>query len=319
MKNPWTSNSCWTAYAPSWMNEPYYSFRAYLQEKFPASRVLKIPIDAGLGCPNRDGTLSRDGCIFCDRYGSGPIRQEFWPIERQIESFLHRHPGKKFIAYYQSHCNTTGPVAELRKKYEIVFRYTDIVGLYVGTRPDAIAPPVHSLLAEMGKRIYLAVELGLQSIHRQSLLWLNRNHSYKQFVETFRELKSRRLDVIVHLIIGIPGETIDHMRATIAAMNDLKPSGVKFHLLHVLRGTRLHDHYVRAPFPLLKREEYADILVDLLENLDPGIVVHRLTGERQKELFVAPLWAMDKVGFLRFIGEKMRALGAYQGKRLAAC
>ncbi len=301
------------------MNEPFYSFSTFLKEKFPGGKVLKIPIAAGLSCPNRDGTISRAGCIFCDRYASGPIRTASWPIERQIETFIQEHPGRRYIAYFQSHCNTTGPLSELKRKYEIVFKFEGIVGLFIGTRPDAIAPPVFALLEEMARRTYLVVELGLQSIHSRSLSLLKRNHTYGQFEQTFHELKSRGLDVVVHLIIGIPGETIEDMRETIAVMNRLKPAGIKLHLFHVLRDTELHARYVQAPFPLLDREEYADIVIDLLERLDPGIVIHRLTAEREREVFVAPLWALNKIAVFNSIKEKMNRLGTHQGRRIPAC
>jgi radical SAM protein (TIGR01212 family) len=298
------------------MDEPFHSFSEFLQSKFPGCKVLKIPINAGLSCPNRDGTLSAAGCIFCDRYAAGPIRTASWPIDRQIESYMQHHPGVKYIAYFQSHCNTYGPVPELRRKYEIALRYRDIVGLSIGTRPDAIPEPVFSLLEEMSRRIYLSVELGLQSIHEESLLLLNRNHSYPQFLQAFHELKRRGIDVVVHLIIGIPGETRPHMLATIAAMNRLKPAGVKLHLLHVLKDTELHSRYVRAPFPLLDQDEYTDIIVDLLEHLDPQIVIHRLLADREKDIFVAPLWALNKAAVLNSIRAKMRARGSRQGSGL---
>ena len=300
------------------MNEPFHSFSAFLREKFPGAKVVKIPIAAGFTCPNRDGTLSRKGCIFCDRYASGPIRAMAWSIERQIEDYMQRHPGRRYIAYFQSHCNTTGPLSELRRKYEIVFKYENIIGLFVGTRPDAIAPEVYSLLEEMNRRTYLAVELGLQSIHSHSLSLLNRNHTYRQFQQAFHELRSRGLDVVIHLIIGIPGETIAHMRATVDEMNALKPAGIKFHLFHVLRDTELHERYARSPFPLLSQEEYSDIVIDLLERLDPDIVIHRLTAERERDVFVAPRWALNKIMVLNTIKEKMISRGSRQGKRFTA-
>ncbi len=298
------------------MNEPFYSFQLFLKNKFPGVKVLKIPVNAGLSCPNRDGTLSLAGCIFCDRYAAGPIRTGSWPIARQIESYIRHHPGLKYIVYFQPHSNTYGPEPELRRKYETVFRYQDVVGLAIGTRPDAISPPVFSLLAELNRRIYLSVELGLQSIHEKSLLLLNRNHSFAQFLLAFHELRARGIDVVVHLIIGIPGETRAHMLATIEAMNGLMPAGVKLHLLHVLQGTELHARYVRSPFPLLDQEEYTDIIVDLLEHLDPRIVIHRLTADRGGELFVAPRWALNKPSVLNAIREKMKARCSGQGTGL---
>ncbi len=301
-------------FAPCSMNEPFHSFGTFLKTKFPGNKVLKIPIDAGFSCPNRDGTLSNAGCIFCDRYAAGPVATAGWTIEKQIASRIRRHPDRKFIAYFQAHCNTYGPVAELRRKYGIVFSFKEIVGLFIGTRPDAVPEPVLALLEELSRRIYLCVELGLQSVHARSLELLQRHHTYEQFEKTFHELRSRRIDVVVHLIIGIPGETLADMRMTIAAMNALRPAGIKFHLLHVLKDTELQARHSRSPLPLLSQEEYADIISDLLERLDPAIVIHRLTADRERELFVAPLWVLSKQAVLDAIRRKMMVRGAFQGR-----
>ncbi len=301
------------------MNELFNSFNGFLKKRFPGLKISKIPINAGFSCPNRDGTLSRKGCIFCDRFASGPIHTASWSIEKQIEFYMRNHPQKKYIAYFQSHSNTYGPVRELKQKYESVFHYEDIVGLFIGTRPDTISLPAFALLETLSRRIYLTVELGLQSIHAQSLLYLNRNHTYGQFLNTFHELKSREIETVVHLIVGIPGETREHMRQTIAAMNQLKPAGIKLHLLHVLKDTELYDRYNKSPFPLLGQEEYSDIVAELLEYLDPDIVVHRLSAEREKELFFAPEWALNKLAVLRSIHEKLKTRGSYQGIKYNSC
>jgi radical SAM protein (TIGR01212 family) len=295
------------------MNELFNSFNGFLKNKFPGQKVNKIPINAGFSCPNKDGRISNEGCIFCDLYGSGPVHTAAWSIEKQIEYYISKHPGKKYIAYFQSHCNTYGSLHELERKYNIVFKYKDIVGLFIGTRPDTISAPVYSLLEEINQRIFLMVELGLQSIHEKSLLFLNRNHSYEGFRKTFYKLKEKKIPVVVHLIVGIPGETRAHMVDTIKEMNVLKPAGIKFHLLHILKDTELSARYSRSSFPLLRQEEYTDIIVDLLEHLDPEIVIHRLTGEREKEIFIAPVWALNKLAVLSSIKEKMIKNGSFQG------
>jgi len=297
------------------MNEPFYSFATYLKGKFPGSKVLKIPINAGFSCPNRDGTLSSAGCVFCDPFAAGPMATAGWTIEDQITSFIRRHPGRRFIAYFQSHCNTHGPVAELSSRYEIVFRFPEIVGLSVGTRPDELPEPALSLLQETGRCIYLSVELGLQSVHERSLGLLNRNHTVTQFEAVFHELRRRSIDVVVHLIVGIPGETRADMRATIEVMNALKPAGIKFHPLHVLRGAPLQAWHARGSLPLLGRDEYIHIICDLLERLDPDIVIHRLTADREKDLFIAPLWMLDKAAVLEAIRREMRQRKSRQGCR----
>ncbi|MCU0285076.1 MAG: TIGR01212 family radical SAM protein [Acidobacteria bacterium] len=280
-------------------------------------KIRKIPINAGFPCPNKEGTgpLSK-GCIFCDSFGSGPIRNFNLPIREQIKAFIGERSQEvtKYIAYYQAHANTAAPVDVLREKYEIIFDFPEIVGLFIGTRPDAIATNVYPLLEELNRRIYLTVELGLQSVHARSLQFLNRNHTYEQFLDTFYKLKKRSIPVLVHLIIGIPGETIPDMLETIREMNRLKPDGIKFHLLHVLKHTRLYHMYREGEFKLLTKKEYINYIVTLLEHLDPDIVIHRLTGERDKELFYAPYWAMNKNEVIQGIRQTMEACDTFQGK-----
>lgn len=296
------------------MDERTHSFAATLRRKFPGTRVRKIPIDAGFTCPNRDGTLGIDGCVFCDPHAAGPVATAGWTIERQIELRLRRSPGTNYIAYFQANCNTHAPQDELRRRYEAALGYPQVVGLAVATRPDALPTPALALLQEMAGRTWLSVELGLQSIHERSLAWLRRRHTYAQFVSAFAELRRRGIDVVVHLIVGIPGETHADMYATVTAMNDLRPAGVKFHLLHVLRGAELQARHERAELPLLTREEYVDIICGLLERLDPGIVVHRLAVDREAGLFIAPEWALDKGAVLNAVAGEMRRRGAFQGR-----
>lgn len=299
------------------MQDRYNSFNAFLKNKFKGLKIRKIPINAGFPCPNKNGAgLLGKGCIFCDAFGSGPIKGFNLTITEQIKAFIgeRTQKGVKYIAYYQAHANTSAPVEVLRERYELVFAFPEIVGLFIGTRPDAIAPKVYPLLEELNRRTYLTVELGLQSIHARSLQFLNRNHTYEQFLDTFYQLKNRNIPVLVHLIIGIPGETTVDMLETIKEMNRLKPAGIKFHLLHVLKNTRLYDMYQRGEIKLLAKDTYVNHIVTLLEHLDPGIVIHRLTGERDKELFYAPQWAMDKNEVIRAIRQTMEDRDTFQGK-----
>jgi uncharacterized protein len=297
------------------MDELFNSFSSFLKNKFPGQKILKIPINGGFSCPNRDGLFSKEGCIFCDPFAAGPIRNVHMSIEQQIEKYMATHPGRTYIAYFQSHSNTYGPISELRRKYEIVFKYKNIIGLFIGTRPDMISDHVFLFLKELKQRIYLTVELGLQSIHAQSLLLLKRNHTYQQFLETYQKLQALKIDTIVHLIIGIPGETREHMLATVEEMNRLKPQGIKFHLLHILKDTTLFKQYLKTPFPLLSQDEYTDLVIFLLEHLDPDIVIHRLTAEREREIFYAPEWALHKQIVLNSIKSKMKKADSVQGRR----
>lgn len=298
------------------MDEPYFSFNSFLKKKFGGSKVLKIPINGGFRCPNKDGTRSDLGCIFCDSYGSGLIETFDLPVREQIDTFISRRRGKKFIAYFQAHTNTYGCADELKRAYEVVFDYPDIVGLFIGTRPDSIADEVYPLLESLKERIYLCVELGLQTVHPAGLTFLNRNHTYDEFLSTFDKLKKRGIDVVVHLIVGIPGETRSDILQTVAEMNRLQPAGIKFHLMHVLKGSPLYDLYKKDPIPLMEFEKYVELMVEVLENLDPSIVIHRLTGERDREIFFEPKWALDKMRVLRAIGSGLIQKNSRQGIRL---
>jgi len=299
------------------MQELYNSFNSYLKKRFK-QKIRKIPINAGFTCPNKDGQISSQGCIFCDTYGSGPIKHFELSISQQIKTFIENHPGCKYIAYYQAHTNTCAPVEELRRKYEIAFDFKEIVGLFIGTRPDAIANNVYPLLEELNKKTFLTVELGLQSIHNKSLRFLNRNHTYRQFLDTFDKLKQRGIDVVVHLIVGIPGETPADMLTTIKEMNRLKPTGIKLHLMHVLKNTPLFDMYESGKIILPEKNQYVELIVDLLAHLDPAIVIHRLTGERDKEIFHAPLWALNKNEVIQAIRSRMLEKKIYQGRSATA-
>ncbi len=297
------------------MKRNYNSFSSFLKKKFPGKKIRKIPVNAGFACPNKTGPISYKGCIFCDEYGSGPIRTFKESIAYQIESFIDSHPGNHFIAYYQANSNTFAPVDLLKQKYDIALQYEKVVGLFIGTRPDTIREEAYPLLNSINKRTYLTVELGLQSIHRKSLMFLNRNHSYEDFHTSFHKLKNLNIDVVVHLIIGIPGETLEDMRNTIRQINMLKPAGIKLHLLHVLKDTELFEMYKRGEIKLLEMDEYTDIIVDLIELTDPDIVIHRLTGERDREIFVAPEWALDKNRVITMINGKLESSDSCQGKK----
>ena len=297
-----------------WNGLPYNAFSVDLRNRFPGQKVRKIPINAGFACPNKNGRTSKNGCIFCDEYGSGPIKTYALSIRDQIESFIKRWPEQKYIAYYQAHTNTYAPVSELEEKYRIILDYPEIVGLFIGTRPDAIATDIYPLLETFNSKTYLTVELGLQSTLDRSLSFLNRGHTYKQFLDTFHELKERGIEVVVHLIIGIPGESIDDMANTIREMNRIKPSGLKLHLFHILRGTALYWNHINKPYKLLTMDEYIATIIDLLELLDPAIVIHRLTGERDSEIFAEPPWALNKAMVYQTIQNQMKIKKSKQGK-----
>ena len=297
------------------MPDLFRSFNSFLKEKFNLKKIRKIPLNAGFSCPNKNGKFSTTGCIFCDAYGSGPVRTFNWSISEQIEYFITKNPNIKYLAYFQAHTNTYGSEKDFQNKVSNIFNYQEIIGLFVGTRPDSISSQMYGVFEGLKNKTYLSVELGLQSSHEKSLKYLNRNHTYKQFLNTFNKLKKMNIDVVVHLIIGIPGENRHDMLETIKAMNKLKPTGIKFHLLHILKNTRLHEEYKRDKIKLLSQPEYVELIVYLLENLHPDIVIHRLTGEREKDLFVAPAWALNKTAVINSIKTKMNQLNTFQGKQ----
>lgn len=297
------------------MRLPYRSYNAQLQDLF-GERVQKIPLDAGLLCPNKTGEISSKGCIFCDAYGSGYIAHFGLPLEEQIEGFKKRRKERKFLAYFQANCNTNAPVEKLAELFDGCLKHEQVCGIVVATRPDCLPLDVLQLLERYSRKTFLVVELGLQSIRDDSLRWLNRNHSYAQFETAFLALKRRGVRVVVHLIVGLPMENGEDNRNTVLRMNQLMPWGVKFHVLHVLKGTELHVMYNRGDLQLMKREEYIDRIIDLLEHLHPSIGVQRLSADRDELLFVAPQWAQQKTTLLNHIHQRLIRTDCWQGKKL---
>jgi len=295
------------------MGEPFLSLHDHLRGRLGEGKIRKIAIDAGFPCPNKDGRIGTGGCIFCDEYGSGPIAARGQSVADQVAAAIARHPGDRFIAYFQAHTGTAAPFHRLQGLYREALADPRVVGLAVATRPDYLPEEVLPLWQELAEKTLLWVELGLQSIHERSLQYLRRRHTYPQFVEAVERLQGRGLAVIVHLIVGIPGETEADLLATIAEMNRLKVAGIKVHLLHVLKNTTLEAMYRRGEVPLLEQDQYVERVVALLRHLDPGIVVHRLTGERDATLFVAPAWVQQKATVLRAIRRRLAELGARQG------
>jgi len=299
------------------MSDRYFTANRFFREIF-GGKTRKIPLNAGFSCPNRDGTHDTRGCIYCDAFGSGPLIKTRKSISRQIEDYIRQRPHPRYIAYFQAFSNTYGSAEQLRQAYWPALHYPEVMGVFIGTRPDCINRETIEVLKELSQRTYVCVELGLQSIHEDSLKFLNRHHDYGQFLQAYQALQSIHVDTLIHLILGIPGETVDMMHATIREMNRLKPRGVKLHMLHVLRDTRLEELYRKGKVALFTRENYISLVVELVESLSPEIVVHRLTGERNPELFVAPMWALDKAGILNQIQKEMRERDTWQGRALGA-
>ncbi len=301
------------------MTERYNSFNNHLKEVF-GEKVYKIPLDPHFPCPNKDGKISKEGCIFCDKYGSGPIKTGRLKIKEQIGTGMERiskkYKAKKFIAYFQANTNTAASTERLQKIFDIALSFKDIVGISIGTRPDWVFSDHLELLEKLNKRTYLWVELGLQTIHSRGLKFLRRHHDLADFVKTTLELKKRGIRVCAHTIIGIPGEAKEDMIETARFLSAIEVNGVKIHLLHILKNTDLEKLYEEGKIKLLEKDEYVSLTVDFLENLSPGIIIQRLTGERDREIFVAPQWALNKLDVIESIRKEFERRNSYQGKNL---
>ena len=287
----------------------YKTLNDHYREIF-GCKVYKLSIDAGFTCPNRDGTLGHGGCIFCSGMGSGEFAEGGCNITAQLElaksRVLAKNKGGKFIAYFQSFTNTYGPVEILRAKYLEAIAPEDIVGLAIGTRPDCLGEDVVKLLAEINRIKPVSVELGLQTIHPESVRYIRRGYETEVYFDAVRRLKKVGIEVVTHIILGLPGETPEMAVQTTRAAVDAGTDGVKFHLLHVLRGTDLAKDYEKGMFECLSLEAYAQWLKACIDVLPPEIVVHRITGDGAKRDLIAPLWSGDKKRVLNYLNRTLR-------------
>ncbi len=303
-----------------WLDKPYYSLNAYLKNTC-GHKCYKIALDAHMTCPNRDGTLGSRGCLFCSAGGSGDFAVSGRDIERQLQAglalFGEKQTGQHYIAYFQAYTNTYAPPERLRALYVQALEHPSVCGISIATRPDCLPEPVLQLLSELRRTYpdkFIWVELGLQTIHEDTARFLRRGYGLPCFEAAARNLHARGIPAIIHVILGLPGETPGQMLETINYLNAWKPFGVKLQLLHVLEGTDLAALYRARAFKVLEKEEYLDILVDCLTHLSPDIVIHRVTGDGPKNLLVAPLWSSNKRDVLNSLHRKMRLEGSFQGK-----
>ncbi len=278
---------------------PYRAFSDYLKEKF-GCKVYKISIDAGFTCPNRDGSLGVGGCIYCNNQGFSPnTRRSRSTISEQVLQGIDfmgaRYKAEKFIAYFQAFTNTYAPVDVLEKAYREALIDERIVGLSVGTRPDCIEDAAVELLAGLSSEYDVWIELGLQSVHDETLDRIKRRHHVKDFTETVGRIKKHPdLKICAHIILGLPGETRDMMLDSADMLSDLGVHGVKVHLLHVLRDTPLEELYNKGEIDIFEFGTYVELAADYLERLDPGIVIQRLTADGPSDILIAPKWALEK-------------------------
>ena len=299
----------------------YNTFSEELKREF-GCKVQRISVDAGFTCPNRDGTLASDGCIFCGGHGSGSfgIRRDL-TVSAQLEDgkevMRRKYRAEKFIAYFQAYSNTYAEIGNLRELYSEAVGVSDVVGLIIATRPDCLPDDVLNYLQEISEQTYLWLELGIQSIHDGSLVIINRRHDHACSVDAVKRAKLRNLRVCAHIILGLPGETREDMLAMAAELNRLGVDGVKLHLLHVMKGTELAGMYLRGEVKVMDRDDYAGLVCDFLELLDQRILIHRLTGDGGRDNLVAPLWSLKKFEVLNQIDEEMERRGTRQGFRLS--
>ena len=276
----------------------YYSLNNYLQDTF-GEKVYKIALNGGFTCPNRDGTLGTGGCIFCSDAGSGEFsgRAEE-SITAQIEKGKERVKQKmkdgKYIAYFQAFTNTYAPVQRLRELYEEAVSHPDIAALSIATRPDCLPKEVIALLGEMNKRKPVWVELGLQTIHEKTARYIRRGYSLPVYDEAVRKLKETGVQVIVHVILGLPGETKEDMKETVSYVGASGADGIKLQLLHVMRGTDLEKEYREGKCRVMSMEEYVCLVAECIALLPERMVIHRMTGDGDKKNLIAPKWSMDK-------------------------
>lgn len=299
-------------------NKRYYTLDYFYKHKFN-SKVFKVSLNAGFSCPNKDGTKGYGGCIYCSKLGSGdyagdktePLIEQFNKVK---EIMNHKWPNSKYIAYFQANTNTYAPVEVLKEKYESVMYLDNVIGLNIATRPDAISDECLEYLSELNNKTYLTVELGLQTIHEETSKLINRGHDLKCFDDMVKKLRNRNINVVVHIINGLPYETKEMMLETAKYLSDLDIQGIKIHMLHILKDTALANLYDKEHFHVLTREEYVDIVCSQLELLRDDIVIHRITGDPNPNDLIEPTWLIKKFGVLNEIDKEMVKRDSYQGK-----
>lgn len=288
----------------------YLSFNKYLKDKF-GQKVYKISLDGGFTCPNRDGKTGTRGCIFCSKGGSGDFAESReMSITEQIESGKKRVEKKiksgKYIAYFQAFTNTYAPVEILRQKYEEAINHPDIVALSIATRPDCLGDDVLRLLDEMNKIKPVFVELGLQTIHQKSAKYIRRGYDLSVYDKAVRDLKKIGVNIVVHVILGLPNESENDMLETVKYVCESGANGIKLQLLHVIDGTDLAKDYEKGLFKTLEFDEYVNLIVKCVKIIPKDIVIHRLTGDGAKKDLIAPLWSADKKRVLNAINKALR-------------
>lgn len=301
-------------------NKRYHTLDYFYRKKFH-SKISKISLNAGFSCPNIDGTVGTGGCIYCSSSGSGEFAgnkrddliTQFESVKKVMDK---KWSNCQYIGYFQAHTNTYAPLFLLKEKYETILKLENVIGLAIATRPDSISIECMDYLKELSQNYEITVELGLQTIHEKTSIYINRCHSLKCFSDCVANLRKRNISVVVHIMNGLPYETKEMMLETIKYLNQLDIQGIKIHMLHVLKNTKLGNDFIKQPFPILTKKEYIDIVCDQLELLRPEIVIHRITGDPKIEDLIEPFWLTKKLTILNDIDKELSKRNTYQGFQL---
>jgi hypothetical protein len=300
-----------------WKNSKnYYDLKSYWRNLFGCN-VHKLQIDAGFTCPNRDGLVATGGCIYCDSRGSKLRQRGNLPlVTEQIASGkkYYKPQASKFIAYFQTFTNTYASVEKLRKIFDEALSQEDVIGLSIGTRPDCLGPDVIELLSGYAKKYHIWVELGLQSVHDKTLQFINRGHNFQQFLDAVNALAGSGLNICVHIIIGLPGESDEDVLTTARTLAALPLQGIKIHSLLALEGTALGEMYKKGTVSMMSKEKYVALVADILEILPTEMVIQRLTADGYRNIFLAPDWAMNKLDVLNSINKELERRNTFQGR-----
>lgn len=301
-------------------NKRYHTLDFFYKNKFH-QKIAKISLNAGFTCPNKDGTKGVGGCIYCSKLGSGDyagipnksITEQFYDIKKIMDK---KWPDTKYIAYFQANTNTYAPLYILKEKYEEALNLPNVVGLNIATRADSITEECLDYLEELNKRTFLNIELGLQSIHKKTNILINRGETLEEFENMVKKLRKRNINIIIHIINGLPYETKEDMIETVKYLNNLDIQGIKIHMLHIIKYTKLEELYNKEHFHILTKEEYTNIVCDQLELLKPEIVINRITGDPNPNDLIEPKWLIKKFTVLNEIDKELARRDSYQGKRV---
>ncbi|MGL4522409.1 MAG: TIGR01212 family radical SAM protein, partial [Bacilli bacterium] len=300
-------------------NKRYYTLNEHLRAEF-GQKVFKVSIDAGFDCPNRDGTVAYGGCTFCSAAGSGDfagnktddVITQFHAIKTKMHE---KWPDAVYLGYFQAFTNTHAPVEKLKEVFEPILAQEGVVGLSIATRPDCLPDDVVEYLADLNKRTYLWVELGLQTVHERTALLINRAHDYQMYVEGVEKLRKHNIRICSHVINGLPLETPEMMMETVTEVAKLDIQGIKIHLLHLLKGTPMVKQYEKGQLEFMSLQEYVSLVCDQIELIPSDVVIHRITGDGPADIMIGPMWSLNKWEVLNAIDDELARRGTYQGFR----